>query len=280
MKKHFIIILVVIYICPGICFALEENKKAADETSQTWAVVISGINRDPNEQQIKADAVVGFNNYLTEELGLTALHVRTLVAKDSPVATNNTMESSLENLKKTMAEMSKSVKKQDRFIFYYTGQANIVKKKLRFNLPGKDICHDEFSELISKIQPENMLIVLDCPGAGLGIKSLTGPKRLIIAAAGSDQPFSTTFSEYFIPALRNRDSDFNNDGKVTMLEAFKFASMRQDDYYNTDDRVKIENPLLEDDADGIPSQNPWTYQRNGKDGKYADTWIASRVKMM
>jgi hypothetical protein len=280
MKKiaSIITVWVVIYIFPAICFALEENKKEADAIPQTWAVVISGINRDLEEKQVKADAVADFNCYLVEELGLTFSHVRTLVAKDSLIESDGTMESSLENLKKTMTEMSKSVKKQDRFIFYYTGQANVVKKKLRFNLPGKDICHDEFSKLVNKIPAEKLLIVLDCPGAGMAIKSLTDPNRLIIGAAGSDQPFSTRFSEYFIPALRSRDSDFNNDGKVTILEAFKLASKQQDDYYNTDDRVKIENPLLEDDGDGIPSQTPWTYKQNGKDGKYADTWIASRVK--
>jgi len=280
MKNTKIIIAVCIYycLCFGFCFAIEDNNKQPDCTPQTWAVIVSGINKDLEEQQVKADAVFDLVYYLTEELGLDNKHIKTLVAKDSPVAPHNTIESSLENLKKTMAEMSESVNNQDSFILYYVGQANVVNKKLRFNLPGKDICHDEFAELVDEIESEKMLIVADCPGAGLAVGTLADPNRIVIGAAGVDQPFSTTFSGYFIPAMFDPASDFNSDGNVTVLEAFKKASILQDEYYNTEDRVKIENPLLEDDGDGIPSQNPWTYKQNGNDGKFSDTWIVAKVR--
>ena len=110
-------------------------------------------------------------------------------------------QSTAENIQDTMSLIAKSVYKNDRFIIYYIGQANVVKENIRFNLPGPDITQNELAEWINKIMSSESIVILDCPGAGLAIKTIDKPKRIIICAARSDQPYLTHFSEYFIPAL-------------------------------------------------------------------------------
>ena len=111
-------------------------------------------------------------------------------------------------MKKTLENLAGRIKPQDRFIFYYIGQANVGAGKLRLNLPGKDITHEQLAKWIKPIKATSMLLVLDCPCAGMAVKSLTGKGRIIIAASTAEQPYSTRLSEYFIPG----------DGHPTILQ--------------------------------------------------------------
>ena len=102
---------------------------------------------------------------------------------------------------------------------------------------------------------------------------MTGPGRIAIFGARSDQPYSTRFSEYFVPALVDITADTNGDSNISLLEAFTLASMQLDDLYRLQDLLKTENPVLDDDGDGIPSQQPWRYEQEENDGLAASKFF-------
>jgi hypothetical protein len=143
------------------------------------------------------------------------------------------------------------------------------------NLPGPDITHSQLAEWINKIKASSMLIVLDCPGAGLAVKAVTGPDRIIIGACTDEQHYSTQFSEYFVPALLDELSDTDENGRISLLEAFTSASRSVDDFYRRQSLLTTETPVLEDNADGIPSPQPWRYKQNKKDGLIASKLFLS-----
>ena len=120
-----------------------------------------------------------------------------------------------------------------------------------------------------------MLLVLDCPGAGLAVKAMTGQGRIIIGACTAEQHYSTRFSEYFVPSLVDSKSDTDSDGKVSLLEAFTFASKQLDDWYFRLLFLKTETPILEDNADGFPSRQPWRYKQDKTDGREASKFFFS-----
>ncbi|MHC4737102.1 MAG: hypothetical protein ACYTDW_22035 [Planctomycetota bacterium] len=171
-----------------------------------------------------------------------------------------------------MDSLAQIVKPEDRFVFYYVGQANVVADKLRFNLPGEDVTHVQLAEWISKIKAASILIVLDCPGAALAANSMAGQGRIVICACKTEQNNSTQFSQYFVPALTDKKSDTNANGKISLLEAFTFASKQLDDLYRRQYLFKTETPLLEDNGDGLPSPQPWRYKLDGKDGLAASNF--------
>jgi hypothetical protein len=249
-----------------------EEKQASQETMNTYVLVVGGVNRDPEEQQAKDKAVIKLRNFFLKKAKVDPARLRVLVDENS-FARRDGGVSNVENLKKAFTELAAAVKPADRFIFYYVGQANIVAGKLRLNLPGNDITGEQLAKYLGQIKAAQTLLVLDCPGAGLAIKALKGPQRIIICAARSDQPYSTRFSEYFVPALADSASDTDSDGKISLCEAFTLASKQLDDLYRKQDLLKTETPLLEDDGDGIPSQHPWRYKETQKDGLAASTFF-------
>ncbi|NLX07682.1 MAG: hypothetical protein GXY33_21295 [Phycisphaerae bacterium] len=242
----------------------------ADPQPAVWAMLVGGVNKDVEEKQAKDRAVLRLRKTLVEEaVEPSRLHV--LVNKDSLVR-DGTGLSTAEQIRKTFAELKTAVRSRDVFVFYYVGQANVLPDgTLRLNLSGPDLLGDELVKLIGELPAERMVIVVDCPAAGTLVKGLTAKGRVVICGARLDQHYSTRFSDCFVPALSDAKSDVNGDGRITLLEAFREAAMRLDKIYEDREMLKTETPILEDDADGVPSQQPWLYQEAKKDGALADS---------
>jgi hypothetical protein len=254
---------------PGAEPVLEPN-----QSGKTYVLIVSGINKDPKDRVAKNKAVTDLNRFFLDNAVVIPERLKILVDSKSTTLKGSGI-STAENLKEQMERLAASVNSNDRFIFYYTGQANVVTDTLRLNLPGPDITHKQLTELVNTIKASSMLIVLDCPGAGLAVKSLTGQGRIIIGACTAEQHYSTKFSEFFVPALIDEGSDTDGNGRISLLEAFTSASKRIDDFYRVQSLLTTETPVLEDNADGTASRQPWRYEQNNTDGLAASRFFIS-----
>jgi len=266
MKK---VISIIFLICTGIIGVAQtletESNNKPTEGQNTYVLIVGGINKDPNELQAKDKVVMGLRRFFLDHAKVESNRLNVLVDKNSSVRKGSEI-STAKNLRNTLNTLAGVIKPTDRFIFYYVGQANVVVETLRLNLPGADIAHKKLAEWINQIKARSVLIVLDCPGAGLAVKAMTGQERIVIAASRKDQRYSTRFSQYFIPALVDDDSDTDGDGKVSILEAFTRTARLLDDFYQQRRLLKTETPVLEDNGDGVPSQQPFRYKQDNKDG--------------
>jgi hypothetical protein len=257
----------------GIAETLDVEKgSAAEERQGTYVLVVGGISRDPNELEAKDKAVIRLRKFFLEEVKVTSGRVSVLVDDRSSVR-KESRKSTGENLKKELDVLAGAIKPTDRFIFYYVGQANVVVETLRLNLPGKDITHKQLAKWINQIKASSVLVVLDCPGAGLSAQAIKGDGRIILCGSRSDQRYSTRFSRYFVPALVDTKSDINGDSRVSLLEAFTRASRQVDDFYRKQQLLTTETPVLEDNGDGVASQQPWKYEEDEKDGLAASKFF-------
>jgi hypothetical protein len=269
--------MIIILLAAANCLAVAgtngiESKSRLIETKNTYALIICGINKDPKERLDKLKAVTNLQSFFLNSAKLKADRLSVLVPDES-FNVKGSKTSNAENLKETLTRLTATVKSEDRFIFYYIGQANIAAGKLRVNLPGEDITHEQLAEWINPIKTSSMLIVLDCPGAGMAVKSLTGKGRIIVGACTAEQHYSTRFSEYFVPSLLDSKSDTDGDGKISLLEAFTLASRQLDDWYFNQLFLKTETPMLEDNADGFASRQPWRYEQGESDGREASRFF-------
>jgi len=272
MKKIMIIISVGLMIEAVTMGAISPKPT---QHKNTYAVIVSGINKDPNEQQAKDRAITNLHHFLINTAGIEPDRLGILVGRRTPVHKDSKL-STAENIKKQLNTFTTAIRTTDRFIFYYVGQANVVADKLRLNLPGTDITHEQLAEWIKRIKASSMLIVLDCPGAGSAVKALADKDRIIIGACTHEQRYSTQFSQYFIPALTDLQSDTDRDGKVSVLEAFTVAARQLDDLYRHQNLLQTETPILEDNTDGVPSLHPWRYREDSVDGLMASTYFLSQ----
>ena len=249
--------------------AQEPAAAPVPDPGRLHVVLVGGINKDPEEIRSKDRAMLRLSRYFADTVGVPAERLHVLVAKDSYVTTA-TGESTADAVRATLAQLA-GLSGEDRLVVYYTGQANLVGDSLRLNLPGPDLTHTELAEALAPLHPGLMVVILDCPGAGVAAKPLAAPNRVLVLSARSDQPTSTRFSDYFVAALEETESDFDSDGSVTLLEAFQRTAQQLDALFREQSLLKSENALLEDNGDGVPSQQPWTFTEEGKDGVVAST---------
>jgi hypothetical protein len=271
MKNTAISIFLIIVIGFSLLNAMGVEQK---QSGKTYVLIVSGINKDLKDHLAKNKAVTDLSRFFLNNAGIMPEQLKVLVDSKS-TALKNSGISTAENLKGQMDRFAASVNSRDRFIFYYTGQANVVSETLRLNLPGPDVTHKQLAEWINAVKASSMLIVLDCPCAGLAVKALTGQGRIIIAAGTAEQPYSTKFSEYFVPALIDKNSDTDGDGRISLLEAFTSASKGIDDFYRRQSLLTTETPVLEDNADGSASRQPWRYEQDNTDGLAASRFFLS-----
>jgi len=129
---------------------------------------------------------------------------------------------------------------------------------------GGSIFDDAFDNMFANLEYERMVIVMEqCFSGGL-ISDMAGPNRIIISAAGEYQPSYAMgpypwdtfdeFSYYFTCAINGADdqgkivdADTNNDGQVSMVEAFNYAVSKD---------TAAETPYYEDNGDGVPHSGP------------------------
>ena len=251
---------------------------AAQIQDESWRVVIcGGILRETEVIQAEARTIAGLSSFFVDQLGIDREAVAVVCDVESAAFDANATACTRESLEQTLGHITSDVRPVDRFVFYYTGQANRAADTLRLNVRGEDIVHDDLAQWIGAIKAKQKLIVLDCPCAGLAISSLAEPNSIVVCSARGDQYDSPRFSEYFVPGLLQWDADEDADGRLSLLDAFQSTSRELDGHYAREKCYKSENALLEDDGDGVPSQQPWLFQQSGKDGAQAAQFYFRKI---
>jgi hypothetical protein len=235
--------------------AASEGRSAGE----TYAIIVGGIGKDPQDLVIRGAVLTELRAYLAEK---ASVKPERLVVLSPDAATSREIQRAVE-------AFALAAREEDRFVFYYIGQANGVGDSLRLNLSGPDITQNDLAGWLAGVKAGTQLVVLDCPCAAVAAKALARPGRVVVLAATEAQVYAPRFSLHFVPALAREQSDTNHDGRVCVLEAFTAAAREIEQWYRQMQLLPTETPCIEDDGDGQPTERPWRYRQDGGDGRAA-----------
>jgi hypothetical protein len=253
----------------ALASALPVNADAGQTApGYTYALIICGINKDPNEQAARMRIVDDLRTYLLASAAVEPRRLTVLVP-DGSSPSASTSQSTADNIRKTVDSYASTMGPADRFLLFYTGQANAAAGELRFNLPGPDIAQKDLAMWLSSLKGARQLVVLDCPCATVAAGVFARRGRIILCAANENQPYATRFGAHFVPALARVQNDTNHDGRVSVLEAFTATAREIEQWYQQKQLLQTETPCLEDDGDGVPNERPWRFEQDGADGRQA-----------
>jgi len=252
--------------------ALASAGNEDSSTGKTYALIVGGISREPSDRLAQRQALETWSVYLRGPAALGAEQVCALVGNGSGLSDPNVLATA-ENVKTAVTSIASVIRAQDRFVFCYLGLANAVSDTLRFNLPGPDATHEALAGWLGGIKSKTQVVVLDCPCAALAAKALARPGRIIVCASTATQAYSTGLTARFVPALTQTANDSNQDGRVSLLEAFTATAKETEQWYRRIQCLPTETPSLEDNGDGVPSERPWRYSIDGGDGAQASAFF-------
>jgi hypothetical protein len=213
-----------------------------------FAVIISGIGGEEEYLTRFAKWTADLRGALVDRLGFAESHVIALTEKP----TEHEQPCTADTVRESFAKLHTLVKPENQVFIFFIGHGSYDGRLAKLLLPGPDLTSTDYAQLINSLPSRKLVIVNMASASGEFIKPLSGPGRVVITATRSGQEQNATrFAEYFISALNNTEADTDKNGRVSVLEAFTYASKLTNGFYEQKGRLVTEHALLEDNGDGV-----------------------------
>jgi hypothetical protein len=244
-----------------ICLALALCLLATPALARDrFAIIVSGASGGPryveNFERWRETLVKA----LTDKLGFPPDKV--IVLFESAAETDRPTR---ENVKRTVASIASRLTPEDLLMVVLIGHGTIDGEAAKFNLVGPDLDAREWAQLLDKV-PGQLVFVNTSSSSHPFLEELSRPDRIVITATdSSSQRFDTVFPQYFAAALDQVATDTDKNGRVSIWEAFGFASAAVARWYDQQGQLLTEHAVLDDNGDrtGREAQTP------GPDGALA-----------
>ncbi len=121
----------------------------------------------------------------------------------------------------------------------------------KFNLVGPDMSAGEWADVIKPI-PARIVFVNGASGSFPFLRKLAGRGRIVVTAtAAITQEYETIFPEFLVKAFGDPSADADKDGRVSIWEAFSYASAAVRRWFDQLGQLPTERALLDDTGDGV-----------------------------
>jgi tetratricopeptide (TPR) repeat protein len=219
---------------------------AAASPSSRYALVIEGVSGDETYAKLHREWLDGMVGVLKNKLGFDPSHVTVLA--ETPGA--GEQKSTEEVVKSVLGRLAKMVKADDLLFVMLIGHGTGDPPDVKFNLVGPDLSVEEWNALLAPIP--GRLVFVDATSASFPfLKGLAAPGRVIVTATRStSERFHTVFAEGFIRAFSTDAADADKDGRISIWEAFDYASRQVADHYQQSGHLATEHALIDDTGKG------------------------------
>ncbi|HXD72090.1 MAG TPA: hypothetical protein VN628_00065 [Vicinamibacterales bacterium] len=118
----------------------------------------------------------------------------------------------------------------------------------KFNLVGPDMRAADWAAELKGI--DGRTVFVDTSSSSyVFFTQLSSPGRVVISANESAaQQFETVFPEFFVTAFTDAAADADKDGRVSMLEAFQYASAKVRTWFDQHNQLPTERALITEEA--------------------------------
>lgn len=213
------------------------------QAQRTHAVVVAGLSGDPAFSTRFAAAVSATHAAARDRWGVTdsSLFVFT---EDS---TRYNGRSTRENIGRAFVTLSKRVAPGDVVLVLLLGHGSGEGAGSKVNLPGPDATAAEYAAWLAPYGAQQVVFVNAATGSGDFVPVLSAPGRVVITATRSAvEKNDAEFLQHFTRALTSDDADVDKDGRLSVLEAFRFARSEVTKSYASSNRMLTEHAVLSD----------------------------------
>lgn len=197
------------------------------------ALIIQGIGgSDPLEKKFTQWGT-GTRDTLVKEMGFAADRVILL----SGEATRK------DSITKAFDQLKQQIKPDDNFLLFLIGHGSFD-ADYKLNIMGADLTGSEYGKLIDSLNAARVVIISSTPSSGGMFETMSGRNRVIVAASRSGEREDTVFYEHFLAGLKGAAADEDKDNKVSVWEAFKYATSGVERFYKEQTRLLTEHAAL------------------------------------
>jgi len=167
------------------------------------------------------------------------------------------------NVERAVAQMAQRAGPGDQVVLVLIGHGSGEGEDTKISIPGPDLSARDFAQLLARFPTQRVAFVNMTSASGDMLPVLSGPNRIIITATKSAfERNESHFAQFFVDALTKDVADVDKDGRVSLLEAFRYATAETKRLYETDTRLQTEHAQLDDMGmkTGVPDPDGRTGQ--------------------
>jgi hypothetical protein len=224
----------------AVLFALALLAAAPAFAADRFALLVTGAPGGEAYAKQHDDWLTRLAGTLRDNLSYPADHIVLL-----PRATR-------EDVRRALASLRTRLAKDDQLLIVLIGHGTSLEgEPAKFNLVGPDLTAAEWAALVRPI-PGSLVFVDTSGGSYPFLQALAGRGRIVLTATDSAaQSFDTVFPEFFIKAFGDSSADADKNGRVSIWEAFAYASAGVHRWFDERSRLPTERALLDDTGAGI-----------------------------
>ena len=247
-----------------------------------YVLIIGGAAGEKSFYDAFWSATSRFHQLLTDEYGYTSEQITFLFEDMGPSEETQLVdtESKRDQVLAAFTQLAETVQPSDQLLLFMLGHASRTGRgDLKFNLLGRDITEAEYVTLINSIPAERQTLIFGFPYSGKLVPQLSKSGRIIITSSSPNEGYSLQagFGNVFVDAFSAAANDTDQNGDISLLEAFLSLQARTKNFYEKDGNVQSEHPHLDDNGDGNATRNLTIVQTETDDGTLAEkTFLGTR----
>lgn len=253
-----------------LCTEPADGSALPATVQDTHVLLIAGLGGEPQYTAAFHGWMSRFADAASEKYGIPAERIVYLAEDVQLDPTRVHARSTGDNVRSAFARLGDVMAPGDELVVLLAGHGSFRDGQARFNVPGPDLTPGDFALLLDGLGNRRITLVNTTSASGPFVEPLSAPNRTIIAATRSGRERNLTrFGLHFVDAFAGDDADIDKNGRVSMLEAFRYARREVEREYEGDNQILTEHAVLDDDGDGEGRRAP--------DPAASDGALAARV---
>jgi len=215
---------------------------------ERYALVVTGASGGPQYAERYDEWRSSFVQLLQGPLAYPEDHVLVLAEEEFAGAQKATRE----NVRSALADIRKRATKDDVVLVVLVGHGSGSDSgEAKFNLVGPDLSAHDWAELVRPISGR-IVFINAASGSFPFVEELSAKNHIVITANDSAaQTFETVLPQFLEASFKDEAADLDKNGRVSVWEAFTYASSRVKGWFDQRSQLATEHPVLDDDGDGV-----------------------------
>jgi hypothetical protein len=222
-------------------------------------VLIQGASGEPQFAKQHREWLDQMAATLRDKFGMTPAQV-TVMAEE---AGTGELRATAENVRSTFTRLAATLQPSDVLFVMLIGHGTGDGAAAKFNLVGPDLTVTDWNGVLAPIK--SRLVFVNSSSASFPFAAgLTGDRRIIITSTSTaSQKYATVFPDAFVQALNAPAADLDKNDRVSIWEAFFYASRVVKQHFEKQGLLVSERSLIEDNGDGVGRE---AFAATGEDG--------------
>ena len=235
----------------------------ASAQAQTHVLIAGGLGGEPRFSQRFRALGADLASALQRKYRIAAPNIAWF-GEDSTFADSHYRgRSTRDALEKEIAAMRARAKAGEQIVVIFIGHGAGQEGESRVSLPGPDVTVGDVQRWMAGFTEQRVAVVNLTSGSGDFLPILAAPGRVVITATKTAfERNESRFAEFFVKAYTADVADVDKDGRVSLLEAFRYAARETKRVYDDATKLQTEHAQLDDNG---TRQN--TAEPTGRDGQ-------------